>query len=394
MKCASAVARGSTVDTAIREAAAELVQQLGCHPDLLMAFLSGAAADEAEEVHSALQAELNPQVLLGCTSDSVIGTRQEIENEDAISLWGAVWPGARLTPMHLQLERAVDGSVITGWSDSFRDQRGPEDFMLVLGEPFSFPADLLLERLSEDHPDLAVVGGMASRGFSPGTNKLLLNGEVLDQGAVALLVQGNVRLIPIVSQGCRPVGQSMVITKAERNELLELGGTPILKVLEKLFRESPVREQQAMQRGLLVGRVIDERQDRFGIGDFLIRGVVGIDEERGSLAVSDYFRPGQTIQFHIRDQESAHDEFTQMLDKPVLESRPLGGLLFSCNGRGSQMFEQADHDATCVADRFENLPIAGFFAAGEIGPVSGRSFMHGFTASLALFAENDAQAKA
>lgn len=188
----------------------------------------------------------------------------------------------------------------------------------------------------------------------------------------------------VVSQGCRPIGEPMVITTAERNMIGGLGGVSALSKLRSVFAELPTRDQRLVQNGLHVGRVINEYQEKFEYGDFLIRNVVGIDSEAEIISIGDYVRPGQTVQFHVRDAESADAELDSLL------SQHAGGLfgsalLFTCNGRGMNLFPDPDHDAQLIRKNFGDIPTAGFFAAGEIGPVGQQNFMHGFTASLVLF---------
>jgi small ligand-binding sensory domain FIST len=255
--------------------------------------------------------------------------------------------------------------------------------MIVLGEPFAFPVDVLLERFNEDRPGVRIVGGMASGASMPGESRLLLNDETFGEGLVAIRISG-VALRMLVSQGCRPIGESMVITKAERNVIESLGGKLALDVVFELFKTLPTREQRMFQNGLHVGRVINEYQESFGFGDFLIRNVVGIDKEQRSIAIGDYVRPGQTVQFHIRDSESASLELQQMLSSASRERPYQSALLFTCNGRGSNMFSEPHHDASMVSASGK-FPLAGFFAAGEIGPVGNKNFLHGFTASVVLF---------
>jgi small ligand-binding sensory domain FIST len=204
---------------------------------------------------------------------------------------------------------------------------------------------------------------------------------------LALHVAGPVRLRTVVSQGCRPIGRPYVVTKAERNVIFELGGRPALVQLREIFAELPTREQQLVQQALHVGRVVSEYQDRFEQGDFLVRNVVGIDSTSGAIAIGDYIRAGQTVQFHIRDEEAADAELKQLLAKAraASDAPPAGGLLFTCNGRGTRMFSQPHHDAAAIAQACGPLPLAGFFAQGEIGPIGRQNFVHGFTASLALF---------
>ena len=288
--------------------------------------------------------------------------------------------------MHLEFERTAEGGALKGWPDELAGEWPAESFVILLGEPFSFPADFLLERMNEDRPTVPVIGGMASGGTQPGENRLLLGPATHTEGAVALHVSGPVRLKTVVSQGCRPIGRPFVVTKAERNILFELGGKPAMVQLRELFDTLPTREQRLVQRALHVGRVVSEYQDRFEQGDFLVRNVIGIDANTGAIAIGDYIRPGQTVQFHIRDEEAADAELKQLL-RAAKQScpTPAGALLFTCNGRGTRMFSEPHHDAAAIASALGPIPLAGFFAQGELGPIGRQNFIHGFTASIGLF---------
>jgi small ligand-binding sensory domain FIST len=257
----------------------------------------------------------------------------------------------------------------------------------MLGEPFTFPAEQLLERMNEDRPGVPILGGMASAGHEPGENRLVRGRETFAEGAVAALVHGPIRMQAVVSQGCRPIGKPFVVTKAERNVIYELGGRPALLQLKELFDTLPTREQMLVQRHLHVGRVVSEYRERFEQGDFLVRNVIGIDPSAGAIAIGDYIRPGQTVQFHVRDQAAADGELKQMLaDARKSSDEPAAAaLLFSCNGRGTNMFSEPHHDAEVIYRARGDIPLAGFFAQGEFGPVGEQNFVHGFTASVALF---------
>ena len=257
--------------------------------------------------------------------------------------------------------------------------------MLLLADPFTFPADYLLERVNEDHAGAIVVGGMASGAREPGENRLFYQNETLTDGAVGIMFDESARIKTIVSQGCRPIGDPLVITKADRNIIEQLGGVSALQRLEAVFHELPTHEQLLVQRGLLVGRVMTEYQDQFEAGDFLIRNVLGVDREAGAIAIADYVRPGQTIQFHVRDELAAHRDLELLLRRQKKQMAAKAGLLFTCNGRGSRMFSEPSHDASTIGAELGPVPLAGFFAQGEIGPIAGKNFLHGFTASIALF---------
>jgi small ligand-binding sensory domain FIST len=178
-----------------------------------------------------------------------------------------------------------------------------------------------------------------------------------------------------------------VITKAERNVIQELGGKPAYQRLIEVYATLATHEQAMLRRGLHVGRVVSEYQDKFEQGDFLVRNVMGVDQESGAIVLGDFVRPGQTVQFHVRDADTADGELKQMLStmKHAPGTTPRGALLFTCNGRGTRLFSEPNHDAEAIGDALGNAPLAGFFAAGEMGPVGGRNFLHGFTASIAVF---------
>jgi small ligand-binding sensory domain FIST len=288
--------------------------------------------------------------------------------------------------MHLEFARTPEGATLVGWPDDLPESWPPGAVLLALGDPYSFPVELLLQRVAEEHPHVPVIGGMASAASQPGENVLISGGEVFHSGCVAVLVSGPIRIRTLVSQGCRPIGQHYVVTKAERNVIQQLGGVPAFQRLVEVYQTLATSEQAMVRRGLHVGRVVTEYQDRFEQGDFLVRNVVGIDEQSGAIAIGDYIRPGQTVQFHIRDADTADGELRQLLSQISREPMaPAGALLFTCNGRGTHLFPEPHHDAAAIARAWGPIPLAGFFAAGELGPIGGQNFLHGFTASLALF---------
>lgn len=389
LKFAAALSTHHDPAAAMEEACSQALGDLSATPDLAMLFLSRHFAGDADRLAASACDLLGTEQVLGCTGESLVGTSREVEDQPAISLWLAHWPKVAIRPFHLEFERTREGDVFAGWPDELAGEWPAESFLLVLAEPFSFPTDFLLERLNEDRPGISAVGGMASGGHAPGENRLILGRQTYAEGAVGALVHGPVKLRTVVSQGCRPIGQPFVVTKAERNIIQQLGGKPALIQLKQIFDELPTRDQVLVQRGLHVGRAMSEYKDRFEQGDFLVQNVVGIDPQTGAIATGGYIRAGQTVQFHVRDQESADAELTQMLAtvKKTAGASPAGGLLFTCNGRGTRLFKEASHDATAISRQLGNIPLAGFFAQGEIGPVAGQNFIHGFTASVALFEE-------
>jgi small ligand-binding sensory domain FIST len=260
---------------------------------------------------------------------------------------------------------------------------------LLLGDPFSFPTDHFLKLLHEEAPSLAVMGGMASASQVPKGNRLVLDDDVYDDGAVAFEVSGPVGIRTVVSQGCRPIGRSMIVTRAEKNIIREIGRRPALEVLRETFEELPTIDQELVQKGLHIGRVINEYQESFQRGDFLVRNVLGADEA-GGIAINDVIRVGQTVQFHVRDAASADEDLGSLLESERQSAKCTavrGALLFSCNGRGTRLFPGPNHDVGLIHQVFGPVAVAGFFAMGEVGPVGGQNFVHGFTASVVLFEE-------
>jgi small ligand-binding sensory domain FIST len=277
---------------------------------------------------------------------------------------------------------------LLGWPDTLVDGDPAAATLLLLGDPFTFPAmEIFLPRVNADYLGLRVHGGMASGMAGPGQTPLILGSEVHTGGAVGVLLTGPVPLRSVVSQGCRPVGKPLVITKGHDNIILELGGRSPLEQLQALYQELPARDQELFQKGPHVGLVVNEYQQSFGRGDFLVRNLYGVDRSSGAMAITDHIRVGQTVQFHVRDAESADEDLRLLLRQDAAGStgRPGGALLFTCNGRGTRLFAEPHHDAGVLRAELGPIPVAGLFAAGELGPVAGRNFIHGFTASVVLF---------
>ena len=366
--------------SAARAAAADAATALGgATTDLAFLFCSPHHAPEIPAAVAAVHEVLHPRALIGCTAIWIVGNEREVEDEPAVSVWAAHLPDADIVPFTVDFERTPDGDTFLGWPDDVP----PGSTAIAIADPYTFPADEWLSRLNASHRGLLVVGGMASGGASPGETRLVNGDAVRWSGCVGVLVGGGVEVRALVSQGCKPVGAPFAVTGAERNVLLELGGQPPLERLKETFAASAESDRQAMQDGLHVGRVVDEYKTEFVRGDFLVRNVLGADERTGAIAVGDQVGIGETVQFHVRDAASADDDLRAAVRSV---GKPAAALLFTCNGRGTRLFGIADHDAAIVSDAF-GPALAGFFAAGELGPVGGRNFLHGFTASLALFYE-------
>jgi small ligand-binding sensory domain FIST len=362
--------------TAAAEVATRVSAELGSAPDVALLFATSAHRDELGAIGAVVRDRLGPRILAGASAVSVVGGPLEIEERPAVSLWAA--RVGVVDPLRLTATRLDDGSTFDGID--IENPAGGHT-LVVVPDPFSFPISELVDELARESPDLTVIGGLASAAHRPGDNRLLLDDEVFDDGAIGLLLRGPARVTTVVSQGCRPVGRPLVVTRSEGNLILELAGRPAFTRLAELVGSLSEADRQLASRGLHIGRVIDEHRTEFGRGDFLIRGVLGADTESGAVAIGDVVPVGSTVQFQVRDAESADEDLRELMAGEHAD----GALLFTCNGRGSHLFSAPHHDAGLVSAILAGAPLGGMFCAGEIGPVGGRSFVHGFTASLALF---------
>jgi small ligand-binding sensory domain FIST len=390
MPFAAAVSTLPQTVKALDEVCAATRAKLDGPPDLALVFFSMHHASEAEQIAQTIYKQISPACLLGCVAEAVIGNDVEIEQRPAISLWLARWSGnVSMDPFHLTLEMTADGPSLMGLPDALVGADSSRAAVLLLGDPFTFPAETFLQQMNDDCKGLRVLGGMASGIRGPGQVRLLYDGIVQREGAVGVLLQGPLGLRPIVSQGCRPIGRPLVVTKARENVILELGGRDPMEHLRQLWSELSATEQRQFQQGLHIGRVISEYRDVFQRGDFLVRNVIDRDRETGGLVITDRVRVGQTVQFHIRDAATADEDLHALLqiDLSAHEKKPSAALLFSCNGRGTRLFTEPHHDTGVLRAEVGDIPVAGFFAMGELGPVGGQNFQHGYTASIALFEE-------
>jgi small ligand-binding sensory domain FIST len=365
---------------AARAAAREAAQGLhGQAADLAFLFLSASHAERAGEAGQALQEELGPSRFLGCVAEGVVGRDRELEAGPAVSVWAASLPGAEVDTFHIGVRRVEEGVAVEGFP-----QLGDSSLVVLLADPFTFPVSPFLQELNERHPGLPIVGGIAAGASRPGTQALLVDGDVYEGGAAGAELSG-VPVRTVVSQGCAPFGRDAVITSAEGNAVYELAGQPALERLREEIASLPPDQRELVAGGILVGLVIDENKADYGRGDFLMRGLIGFDEQSGALLVGEQIRVGQTLRFHFRDADSADVDLREALEAGLAGERSAGALLFTCNGRGRHMFSEPDHDARLVGEAVGRDAVAGVFCGGEIGPVGGRAFLHGFTATLAVF---------
>jgi small ligand-binding sensory domain FIST len=356
--------------------------------DLAVVFASGQHLGMAKWLLSEVHERLEPGALIGCGAGGTLAGGRELEETPGVVVWGASLPGAELETMHVSAEREAQGFRLLGLPESLAqpaDEEVADESVLALCDPFSFPAEELLATLERSRPHVPVLGGLASASFAGGA-LLMQDGEVHTDGAVAVRLRG-AQVLPCVSQGAGPVGPEMTITSAEANMIGQLAGKPAMERLGEVIATLPEDERELAASGVLIGLVIDENRPEYERGDFLVRPIIGADRESGAIAIGEPVRVGQTVRLHVRDAASADEDLREALrvQAQALGSEgAAGALLFTCNGRGSHMFEVPDHDAAALEDSL-GAPTAGFFCAGEIGPVGGRNFLHGFTATMAVF---------
>ncbi len=386
---ACALTTESESDRAESQVREELAEQLGGRePDLLAVFATHHHGPALEGLGQRLQEGLAAGTVIGCTGESIIGRDREVEGSAGLSAWAAVLPGTDVRSFEVSAIQGPENKPILSGEPTIRDASRAS--VVLLADPYTFPADAFLTQMNDTWPGVPVVGGMASGGMGPGQNFLITNGGLLEGGALGVVLEGDIEVRSVVSQGCRPVGEPWVVTSCEKNLVKKLGGQPALEALKDTLLGLPPTEQELLRRQPFVGLAIDATKSNFTRGDFLVRGILG-QGPSNSLYVADLVRRGQTVQFLVRDATSAGEDLRQLMVTQgggalTGQASSAGALLFSCNGRGSHMFDEPDHDVTRVREGLAvELPVAGFFAAGEIGPVGGRNFLHGFTASVAVF---------
>ncbi|MEY2422963.1 MAG: hypothetical protein QOI95_3030 [Acidimicrobiaceae bacterium] len=379
MAFAAAMSEHPMATHATGEVVGHVLETLGDAPDLAVLFVTAPHAGALEDIARTVRELLHPGTLLGVTAVSVLSGDREVEEQPAVTLWAARL-GAPVTPVRLDASIPSIGIAVSGLDHELAGAT-QERTLLLLADPFSMPVDDFLEAAPETYPGLRIIGGLASAARGPGGNRLVLDGNQYTDGAVGALLPPVDSLTAVVSQGCRPIGMPMTVTRSDGRIIYELAGRPALERLVELLESLDPEERALAQRGIHLGRVIDEHKIDFERGDFLIRTVLGGDRDVGAIAVGDEVDIGATVQFQVRDAESADHDLRELL----AGRRAQGALVFTCNGRGTHLFGEPDHDAQVINAHVDGGATAGMFCAGELGPIGDRSFLHGFTASILLF---------
>jgi small ligand-binding sensory domain FIST len=347
-------------------------------PDLVCVFAAGPDPDAVAEAGVRVAALTGASAVVGCSARGVLGGGRGVEDGRAVSVFAAVLPDTLLRTFHLEVLPAEAGAAVVG----LPERRDDDDVVLLLADPWSFPTASFVRRADQALTGLPFVGGQASGPGGAGSTRLLLDGRAQDRGAVGVVLSGG-GARAVVSQGCRPVGPAMTVTAANGNVLTGLAGRPALDQVAAVVADLPPADRELAQSGLALGVVHDEYADEHDLGDYLVRSILGTQPETSGLVVGDLVAVGSTVRLQVRDARTAADDLLGRL-RGV---RAGGALLFSCADRGSRLFGAggADHDVRTVQRELGADGVAGCFTGGEIGPVGGRSHLHGVTASLLAF---------
>ncbi len=393
MRWASALAQNSSLENAFESAAEQIEAQLGSNrPDLLLCFVSPHFASNYADIPAIAKRLLNPACFVGCSAGGLIGAGVELEKQPAIALSAAMLPDVKIGKFHIEDDDLPDlDAAPNKWEEMIGVSNLDEPQFILLPDPFSFRIDVLVQGLDYAYPRAVKIGGLASSAHQPGQNALFLDDKVYNSGAVGITVSGNIAVDSIVAQGCRPIGPTFTVTQCKNNVLLELDGKPAVHALYEVLEKMTPKDQELAKYSLFIGVVMNEFQDSFRPGDFLIRNILGLEPNSGALLVGEILRNERTVQFHLRDADTSSDDLRSLLKqyKDSAVEKPHGALLFSCLGRGEHLYGIPNHDSDCFKDYMGAVPLAGFFCNGEIGPVGGTTFLHGYTSSFGLFRTKD-----
>lgn len=351
-------------------------------------FMAPNFFPNAKQTLEILRVHARIPLLVGCSSTALICGDREIESASGIVLALYSLPGAELKSFRFTQQQVEDSNGTEFWQNESGVAAQNSNGWLTFIDPFHLDAESWLNSWNEAYKSLPVYGGLASGIFQDQTTQIYLDGDVFEDGGVAISVGGDVKLSGVISQGCTPIGETWTLTRVEQNLIRQIGNRPAYSVLAETFQKLPPAEQQKARGNLLIGLVVNEYLEDFHRGDFLVRNLIGGDPNSGVLAVGALPRAGQMMQFQRRDADAANEDMSELLmrtKKEIANATIYGGCLCCCNGRGKNLFGKSNHDAELIQKELGPLGLAGFFCNGEIGPVGGKNYLHGFTASLALF---------
>ena len=386
MSFTSAIGLGARLDAAVTEAAEQLRGDSGdASHDVAIAIVSAAYGPAIERLPQMLRPHLGDCLLLGCNAGGLIGGGSEEEEEPGLALLCGRLPDAVLTAIHL--EQATLPPLSASRENWWRLlDLGPESeaSFLLLADPATIDAEACARGLDRAFPGSTVIGGLTSGVLDPGASRLFTDTQIHRSGAVVLALTGNVVIDSVLAQGCRPVGDPLFVTACEGNLISELDGRPPKELLSALFETLNEADRARFGDALCIGLALPGPRQTIGAGDFLMRNVLGLDPDSGALWIGSRIAPNAVVQFHLRDGQAASDELEERLALSLTgDLAPSAALLFACVGRGRNMFGVSGHDSGTLR-RLIDIPVAGMFSAGEIAPVQGATFVHGYSSVFGL----------
>lgn len=416
MKWASALSTQPSLEAALDEVIATAMQSLDAPADLAILFISTTFASEFPRLQPLLADKLPVQHFIGCGGNGVIGPTQggstaEVEEEPGITLTLASLPGVDIQTFHIYEDELPDpDSAPLTWTELLEVDPAHQPHFILFADPSSSKISDLLQGLDYAYPGAVKIGGLASGRSSWSGSGLFCDDQLYREGTVGVALSGNIMIETIVAQGCRPIGQPYRVAEAERNVVLQVEEQTVpieatfnteevelqtpLEALQTLVQDLDEDERELAQHSLSVGIVCNEFKQNLEPGDFLIRNLIGVDPRIGAIAIGDRIRPGQRIQFHLRDAQASADDLEDLLQQyfrksPQDQPQPTAALLFDCLGRGERFYGEPDFDSQLFKRYFQNIPVSGFFCNGEIGPIAGTTFLHGYTAAFGIVRSQD-----
>lgn len=402
MRWAASIDNSPTLEVALARGEESLSEQLGDQrPDLILAFATRDHQTRWHEIPEALRQRFPDAAVVGCSAGGVLANGTELEDGPGLALCAARLPGVERTPFHIDaeaLEALVGESGESGesghddlrarWLEAIGIAEGPDPLLMLFPDPFSWPGPEVLGSLDRAFPQGTVVGGLASGGARPGEHRLFCDRSTHHRGMVGLALRGNLEVETIVAQGCRPVGAPMFVTRRQANIVYELDGRPAVEALQQLFTTLEPDDRARARTSLLIGLSMHPQLEVHDQGDFLVRNLIGVDPSSGAVGIAAELHGHPVVQFHLRDAQTAASELHDLAAEHQRihgERAPAVALLFSCLGRGEHLYGRTGHDSEVLREHLgATLPLAGFFCNGEIGPIAGRTFMHGYTSSILL----------
>lgn len=387
MRWVSSVSQTDNLDLAVTKAAQEILAELDTQPDLLIAFFSSHFSDQIDRFPALIGRFFTRALLFGCSAGGAVGGGREIEHQPVLSLTAASLPDVSMRLFHLQQEQMAAQSLSR---QALAGIPGQEDLVfIILADPLTCNPEPLLHSLDHAFPNSRTIGGMASGADGEQRQHLLIaNQTIYRSGLIGLAFDGDIALDSIVAQGCKPIGEPYFVTSSRENRLLTLDGRPPVEVLQEIFQSLDKNDQALLNHSLFVGLGMHDGRSSYRQGDFLIRNIIGIDQENGAISIGAIPAPNSIVQFHLRDAQTSADDLRHLLSQYAATpaARQIqGGLLFSCLGRGVHLYGKSDHDSTVFRSLIGPVPLGGFFCNGEIGPVEGTTFVHAYTSAFGLF---------